>query len=441
MRYKMKRLCSLLLVFALCIQSLIGCGSDTDTDKRSSSNVYVEESVIKEQTIAESTIDENIISEAYIIEVTISEDVEEEILAQLPDDFSEYEIDWAAVIGKFAVGTTIIIATGIVQHYLHSTYFLFASPIKVTRDALIGGSMEAAIRVALEADKTGNNAEAAIKKYAIEGFADGYMWGAVTSVLSVMHKNFKLPKSLAMSSGKVGKIALDGTVLDEAGNELGKAYIGKKGIYVLKETATSTKIELFDVAGKQIVNATAEQMAQIAKGTLPPNSIFRLGTSDTAKICRTDAAGIVYRINDELVPNITYKLGTVVYQTDDYGRIVKVTFDELTLKDADRPRKVIQNTLSEIGRGYEKVNDDRGHIIADRFNGNNSLANIVSMDSDLNRGEYKAMEDIWAESIKLGKNVSGTIELKYSGKSYRPDVLDVWYDIGEGSIEKVFSNL
>lgn len=77
------------------------------------------------------------------------------------------------------------------------------------------------------------------------------------------------------------------------------------------------------------------------------------------KICRTDAAGIVYRINDELVPNITYKLGTVVYQTDDYGRIVKVTFDELTLKDADRPRKVIQNTLSEIGRGYEKVNDDR----------------------------------------------------------------------------------
>ena len=37
----------------------------------------------------------------------------------------------------------------------------------------------------------------------------------------------------------------------------------------------------------------------------------------------------------------------------------KVTFDELTLKDADRPRKVIQNTLSEIGRGYEKVNDDK----------------------------------------------------------------------------------
>lgn len=465
MRYKMKRLCSLLLVFALCIQSLVGCGSDTDK-RSSSSNVYVEEGVIKEQIIAESTIDEkyldesyitenliyedgiyeyiideNVISEAYIIEVTISEDVEEEILAQFPDDFSEYEIDWAAVIGKFAVGTTIIIATGIVQHYLHSTYFLFASPIKVTRDALIGGSMEAAIRVALEADKTGNNAEAAIKKYAIEGFADGYMWGAVTSVLSVMHKNFKLPKNLAMSSGKVGKIALDGTVLDEAGNELGKAYIGKKGIYVLNETATSTKIELFDVAGKQIVNATAEQIAQIAKGTLPPNSIFRLGTSDTAKICRTDATGIVYRINDELVPNITYKLGTVVYQTDDYGRIVKVTFDELTLKDADRPRKVIQNTLSEIGRGYEKVNDDRGHIIADRFNGNNSLANIVSMDSDLNRGEYKAMEDIWAESIKLGKNVSGTIELKYSGKSYRPDVLDVWYDIGEGSIEKVFSNL
>lgn len=465
MGYKIKRLCSLLLVFVLCIQSLVGCGNNTDKHS-SSSNVYVEENVVKEQIIEESsidekyldesyitenliyengiyeyTIDENVISEAYIIEVIISENVEEEILTQLPDDFSEYEIDWTAVIGKFAVGTTIIIATGIVQHYLHSSYFLFASPVKVTRDALIGGSMEAALRVVLEADKTGDNAEAEIKKYAIEGFADGYMWGAVTSVLSVMHKNFKIPKSLAMSSGKVGKIALDGTVFDEAGNELGKAYFGKNGIYVLKETVSGTQLELFDAVGKQIANATAEQMAQITKGTLPSNSIFRLGTSDTAKICRTDAAGIVYCINDELVPNIKYKLGTAVYQTDDYGRIVKVTFDELTLKDADRPRKVIQNTLSEIGRGCEKANDDRGHIIADRFNGNNSLANIVSMDSDLNRGEYKAMEDIWAESIKLGKSVSGTIELKYSGKSYRPDMLDVWYDIGEGSVEKVFSNL
>lgn len=70
-------------------------------------------------------MDENIISEAYIIEVTISEDVEEEIIAQLPDDFSEYEIDWAAVIGKFAVGTTIIIATGIVQHYFSCKHCIY----------------------------------------------------------------------------------------------------------------------------------------------------------------------------------------------------------------------------------------------------------------------------------------------------------------------------
>ena len=56
MRYKMKRLCSLLLVFALCIQSLVGCGSNTDKHS-SSSNVYVEEGVIKEQIIAETFID------------------------------------------------------------------------------------------------------------------------------------------------------------------------------------------------------------------------------------------------------------------------------------------------------------------------------------------------------------------------------------------------
>lgn len=129
-----------------------------------------------------------------------------------------------------------------------------------------------------------------------------------------------------------------------------------------------------------------------------------------------------------------------MYQTDEYGRIVKVTFDKLTLKDEGRARKIIRNTKEEIGRGFERATDDRGHLIGDRFDGNNTLANIVSMDSSLNQGEYKAMEDIWAESIQAGNNVSGTIELKYSGNSYRPDTIEVWYDIGKGIVKKIFQN-
>jgi len=462
MSWKLKRIVSLILVFALCLCTVTGCGSN---ENNSSGNVLITEQIIEEQFVTEQTVDEmylaetyiienmiyedgiyeytineNIISEAYIIEVTIGEDSEEEILALLPEGFDEYEIDWGKVIGKFAVGTTIIIATGVVRHYVKSTYFIFASPAKVARDALIGGAIEATLRVALEADENGEIAEAAVKKYALEGFADGYMWGAITSVFSVMHQNFKLPKALKWANGEKFKIATNGTVLDDAGNVLGEAFIGKKGIYVVKETAGKTTVELFDLKGKQIVNATAQQLAQIATGKLPANSIFRLGTDASSKLCRTDAAGVVYRINNDLVPNITYKLGSAVYQTDDYGRIVKVTFDKLTLKNEGRLRKTISDSKELIGRGFEQASDDRGHLIADRFDGNNTLANIVSMDSSLNQGEYKAMEDLWAESIEAGKNVSGTIELTYSGNSFRPDTIEVLYDIGKGLVEMVFQN-
>jgi filamentous hemagglutinin len=63
------------------------------------------------------------------------------------------------------------------------------------------------------------------------------------------------------------------------------------------------------------------------------------------------------------------------------------------------------------------------------------------MNGDLNKGEYKAMEQLWADSINSGKNVSGTINLSYTGNSFRPDSFDVLYDIGEGIVEKIFANL
>lgn len=462
MSWKQKRIVSLILVVVLCVCSFAGCGGSENSN---SGTVYIPEQIIEEQFVAEQTINEtyliesyimenmiyedgiyeyvineNIISEAYIIEITIGENTEEELLALLPEEFDEYQIDWGKVIGKFAVGTTIIIATGVVRHYVKSTYFIFASPAEVARDAVIGGAIEATLRVALEADENGEIAEAAVKKYSIESFADGYMWGAITSVFSVMHKDFKLPKVLKWANGSKFKIATDGTVLDEVGNVLGKAYVGKKGIYVLKEMAGQTAVELFDLSGKQIVKATVEQAALITAKTLPANTVLRLGTDASAKICRTDAAGVIYRINNELVPNITYKLGTAVYQTDEYGRIIKVTFDKLTLNKVERASNIISNTASEIGRGFERAGDDRGHLIAYRFNGDNSIANIISMDSKLNRSEYKAMENLWAESIQSGKNVSGSIELTYSGDSFRPDTIEVLYDIGKGMVEKIFQN-
>ena len=51
------------------------------------------------------------------------------------------------------------------------------------------------------------------------------------------------------------------------------------------------------------------------------------------------------------------------------------------------------------------------------------------------------MEDAWVEAIKNGDIVSGTIELVYSGQSFRPDSLKVVYTIGRQLFTKLFENL
>jgi hypothetical protein len=458
-----RKIIALILVLVICLNTIVGCGNDTATltnnqnsiieesrineefvtetklDEQYTDETYITENLVLEDGIYEYSISEDIVCEAYTFEVIVGETSEDQILAMLPDDIEEYDVDWTSVIAKFAVGTTIIVATGIVRHFVKSSYFIVASPINVAKDAIVGGAISATLQAVLKADKNGEYAEQSVKKYAIEGFADGYMWGAIYSVLTTIYKNSKLPKVLISNDETLGRIATDGTLLDDAGNVLGQVYTSKEGIYLLNE---NLGLELFDSAGNQIVNATKEQIALIASKSLPANAILTIGTETAEQVVRTDTTGIIYQVGDELLPNVTYELDNYIYKTDSLGRIIEASFEQLELKDSDIPRKYIANTLSEIGKGYEKVGiDERGHLIGDRFKGNNSIANIVAMNGDLNKGEYKAMEQLWADSINSGKNVSGTIKLSYSGNSFRPDSFDVLYDIGEGIVEKIFANL
>lgn len=466
MNRKLRQLLSLFLACVICVQCLAGCGSsETDSTPQSSGILItenkIEESFIYEENIDEKyytesfiaenlifedntyeyVVDENVIAEGYYFEITITENAIEDVRKQLPEELEEYDIDWPAVIAKFSVGTTIIVATGVVGYYFPSTYYVIATPVEVGVEAVIGGAIAAAINVGIQELKAGGDLPAeAVRKYAVEGFADGYMWAAITSVLRCVSKNVKRPSSLTSETGEILKIAWSGAVSDAAGNVVGNAYYAKDGIYILKEAAGVTAVELFDLAGQQVVNATAEQLAAIAAKRLPANAVLALGEGTARQICRTDAEGVIYSINGELLKNTTYRLGSAIYKTDALGRIVEVSFDSLELKDPGRARRIIVNTINEIGKGYEVAGDQRGHIIADRFNGNNTLANMVAMSADANQGQYAAIEDIWAEALANGQNVSGSITFSYTEQSFRPDNFKVVYDIGEGLVTKIIVN-
>ena len=436
MMNRLRRWISLLLVIVMIAQVLCGCSSEQATsddgyikeeliyeERISNENIpeeqlqaeYIAEHLIYEEGLYEITIGEQYICQTYIIETVISETSADNFAELLPDEIHDYSINWGKVLSEFAVGTTVIIAVGVVNHATHgATVFMFGTAASIAKEAFIGGVIDAAMRVILSCTEDDPPNEK-VAKYAIEGFAEGYMWGAISAVAF----NFVLPKQLVSSSlGKL-KINNSGIVKNKAGQQVGKALYDLASDHITLIDDAERVLGFFKSNGDEILN--------IAKVALKPNTSFVLGMGDDAIKYFTDAAGKIYRIGDDLAKNATYKIGNAVYETDELGRIIKVTFDKLSLKPEGQARKVISSSIDDIGKGYQQLGDQRGHIIADRFNGDNSLANMVPMSPDLNQRDFKAIEDLWAEAITNGKTVNGTIEFIYEGLSFRPGRMDVEY--------------
>lgn len=393
---------------------------------------YIMEKMINENGIYEYKLNEKIISQAYVIEATVGVTTRIEIFNQLPKEIENYDIDWLAVIGKFAVGTAIIIAVGIVSHVTQgATYFIFASPEKVLKDALIGGAIGASLSLVLKNIKDGKPIDEATLKYTIEGFADGYMWGAITSVLLVAIKDFKMLKAFKRATGRLAKIKLDGTVLDKAGRIIGRAYYDSKGLWHLVDEVAHT-VSIFDSTGKELLS--------LAANSLPANAILKLGAETATKICHTDDLGRIYRVDDKLLPDITYQFRNNVYRTDAKGRIAQLDFSQLELKSELRPRFSIADSKQVIAREKLITTDHNGHLIADLFNGDNTMANIVRMDAKVNQGKVKAIENSWRKAINEGKKVSGSITISYKGSAFRPSEFIYSYNDGSGSIIKTILN-
>lgn len=62
-------------------------------------------------------------------------------------------------------------------------------------------------------------------------------------------------------------------------------------------------------------------------------------------------------------------------------------------------------------------------MFADMFGGSRFLDNLVAQSFNVNRSEYRKMENIWQRELKDGKSVYADIDLNYEGNSIRYHVL------------------
>lgn len=145
-----------------------------------------------------------------------------------------------------------------------------------------------------------------------------------------------------------------------------------------------------------------------------------------------DDNGKLYRTNDELTVNNSYEMNGYVYETDELGRI-KSTEGTLHFRNRE-DRLRIKDSIDVIGKGDQKDNDDRGHIIGDIFDGSNGLENIVPQDALVNRVDYNALEMKLANEMKNGKEVAVDVIISYTEDSRRPECISVIYSI-DGDME------
>ncbi|MCI8800279.1 MAG: hypothetical protein HFH88_10775 [Lachnospiraceae bacterium] len=151
-----------------------------------------------------------------------------------------------------------------------------------------------------------------------------------------------------------------------------------------------------------------------------------------------DDNGHLYRVGNELEPNCQYEVNGYRYETDENGRIISAE-GSLHLKDREG-RLPIRDSIEDIGKGDQREGDDRGHLIGDQFDGSNGLENMVPQDAEINRNDYKNMENELAGEVRDGKEVQYMVEPVYDEGSRRPSAIVVTYSVdGENNV-RVFPN-
>jgi len=134
-----------------------------------------------------------------------------------------------------------------------------------------------------------------------------------------------------------------------------------------------------------------------------------------------------------LKPNVQYTTPEgYTYRTDKLGRIISC---EGTLKKGLGKRKPYAQKT--VGGKDRKPDDDGGHLIASIFKGSGHIDNLVPMNANLNKGEWKKLENDWLEALNAQPPEEVKVKIKpiYDGDSKRPSKFIVKYKIGNSRTE------
>lgn len=212
--------------------------------------------------------------------------------------------------------------------------------------------------------------------------------------------------SLAATAGK--------TALREGGEAVVEKTVKEAVGEAVEQGAKKGADDVAEAGAKKGIAETMEQLAKkdggdIAKVTDGADEIIELAPGSKGSWNKA--------LNGTLKPNSKYKVGDKIYETDELGRVNRVS-GKLELGKIGR--NGYQQGKSVTLKDGTKGVDEGGHLIGHQFKGAGEQINYVPMKETLNQGAWKKMESDWAKALKEGKNVEVDMKPIYQGTSQRP---------------------
>lgn len=237
---------------------------------------------------------------------------------------NQYRVDWPKVIGKYAIGTTVVVITGIITLATGAeTGFIAAASFEeAIKGAVLGACTDALITGALCALK--GNTKQQIFKETIEASADGFMWGAIIgAVTGGLKGTSQLKKGTPVLNSK-GKII---NLVNE-NNEVVIAKTGRivKGSRVLPSTKDGVPKyytvgnKLYDFDNRVICN----EIKVYKDGRLPAGLVYD-STNSNNLFGYIDNSGILHTETKDIVATFQKEWSSVL------GKHVEGSYEYLQL--------------------------------------------------------------------------------------------------------------
>ena len=227
---------------------------------------------------------------------------------------AEYRVNWKKVLGKYSIGTTIIVITGIISLCsgtvpLATAGYIAAGAFKgAITGSVIGAATDAFFSATLAFFK--GEPKEKIFKEAIVASADGFMWGAITGAIA---GGFKSAKELS------------------------------KGIPVLNSKG---KI--------QYVVDTSTNTLYLAKGSEPKGQLLNLKDKGGNYVFFTDKNGSLFNYNGELVANNWSQKNSGILKNNKTNQIIGYIDTKGTLNIDDDIYIALKNDIHSVPYKPEK---------------------------------------------------------------------------------------